>query len=86
MRARDGWIGWNDTTRAKHLQRIINNSRFLILPQVQVKNLASHVLALGLRTVSTDWEAAYGMRPYLAETHRRCRTLHWTLLSSSQLD
>lgn len=68
MRARDGWIGWNDTTRAKHLQRIINNSRFLILPQVQVKNLASHVLALALRTVTTDWEAAYGIRPYLAET------------------
>ncbi len=68
MRARDGWIGWNDTTRAKHLQRIINNSRFLILPQVQVKNLASHVLALALRTVTTDWETTYGIRPYLAET------------------
>ena len=66
--ARDGWIGWNDATRARHLQRIINNSRFLILPQVQVKNLASHVLALALRTVTTDWETAYGIRPYLAET------------------
>ena len=68
MRARDGWIGWDDATRARHLQRIINNSRFLLLPQVQVKNLASHVLALSLRTVPTDWEAAYGMRPWLAET------------------
>ncbi len=68
MRARDAWIGWNDATRAQHLQRIINNSRFLILPHVQVKNLASHVLALALRTVTTDWEAAYGIRPYLAET------------------
>lgn len=68
MRARDRWIGWDETTRAQHLQRIINNSRFLILPHVQVKNLASHVLALALRTVSTDWESAYGIRPYLAET------------------
>ncbi len=68
MRARDSWIGWDDTTRAHHLQRIINNSRFLILPQIQVKNLASHVLALVLRTVTTDWETAYGIRPYLAET------------------
>lgn len=68
MRARDAWIGWDDATRARNLQRIINNSRFLILPQVQVKNLASHVLALALSTVSTDWERAYGLRPYLAET------------------
>ena len=68
MRARDAWIGWDEPTRAQHLQRIINNSRFLILPQVQVKNLASHVLALALSTVSTDWERAYAIRPYLAET------------------
>ena len=68
MRARDDWIGWDDATRARHLQRIINNSRFLLLPQVQVKNLASHVLALALRTVPTDWQAAYGIRPWLAET------------------
>lgn len=68
MRARDRWIGWDELTRAQHLQRIINNSRFLILPHVQVKNLASHVLALALRTVTTDWETAYGIRPYLAET------------------
>ena len=68
MRARDAWIGWEEATRAQHLQRIINNSRFLILPHVKVKNLASHVLALALSTVSTDWERAYGIRPYLAET------------------
>ena len=68
MRARDTWIGWNDATRVQHLQRIINNSRFLILPQLRIKNLASHVLALALRTVPTDWEHAYGIRPFLAET------------------
>ena len=68
MRARDAWIGWDDATRAKRLQQVICNSRFLILPQVQVKNLASHVLALALRTVTRDWEAAYGLRPYLVET------------------
>lgn len=68
IRARDAWIGWDDTTRAKHLQRLINNSRFLILPHLQVKNLASHVLALALRTATTDWQSAYGIRPLLAET------------------
>ena len=68
MRARDHWIGWDEATRARRLQHIINNSRFLILPHVQVKNLASHVLAVALRTVTTDWQTAYGIRPYLAET------------------
>ncbi|MBN6742504.1 DUF4338 domain-containing protein [Acidithiobacillus sp. MC6.1] len=68
MRARDIWIGWNDATRAKRLQQVICNSRFLILPQVQVKNLASHVLALALRTATRDWEVVYGLRPCLVET------------------
>lgn len=68
MRARDEWIGWDDAMRAKNLQRILCNSRFLILSPIKVKNLASHVLALALRIVTTDWEATYGIRPYLAET------------------
>ncbi|MDA8382525.1 MAG: DUF4338 domain-containing protein [Betaproteobacteria bacterium] len=68
MSARDQWIGWDDTTRAQHLQSIIANSRFLILPGVTVKNLASHVLSASLRTVAADWEQAYGIRPLLAET------------------
>lgn len=41
---RDGWIGWNDATRARHLHLIANNARFLILPWVRVPHLASHVL------------------------------------------
>lgn len=68
MKARDNWIGWNDDTRRANLPRLINNSRFLLLPWVQVPNLASHVLALALRTVTRDWDRQYGVRPYLAET------------------
>ncbi len=68
MQARDHWIGWNDVMREKHLQHIINNSRFLILPYVKVKNLASHVLSLALTSVVHDWQTAYGVRPLLAET------------------
>ena len=68
LKGRDQWIGWDDATRARGLQQIIGNSRFLILPSVRVKNLASHVLALALRTVTIDWTAAYGVRPLLAET------------------
>jgi hypothetical protein len=68
LKGRDQWIGWDDATRARCLQQIICNSRFLILPSVRVKNLASHVLALALRTVTSDWTAAYGVKPLLAET------------------
>ncbi len=65
---RDRWIGWDDATRARHLQKIVCNSRFLILPWVEVKNLASHVLALAARQVVRDWERAYGYAPVLLET------------------
>jgi len=65
---RDHWIGWDDATRAKNLQRIVNNSRFLVLPWICVKNLASHVLSLVARRVVADWEAAYAIRPVLLET------------------
>ena len=68
LKGRDQWIGWDDATRARCLQQIICNSRFLILPHVRVPNLASHVLALALRTVTSDWTAAYGVKPLLAET------------------
>ena len=68
MKARDAWIGWNKTSHKLHLSRLINNSRFLILPWVRIHNLASHVLALALRTVTVDWETIYGVRPWLAET------------------
>ena len=68
MAARDRWIGWDDGTRGRNLQRIVNNSRFLILPWVQVKNLASTVLARGLRQMASDWPKHYGIEPWLVET------------------
>lgn len=49
------------------LPRLINNSRFLILPWLHVPHLASHVLATALRCVPVDWQARYGLRPWLAE-------------------
>jgi hypothetical protein len=65
---RDRWIGWDDTTRAQNLQQVVNNSRFLIVPWVKVKNLASHVLAQAASRVVMDWQAVYGVRPLLLET------------------
>jgi len=54
--------------RARNLQYIVNNSRFLILPWVQVKALASTILARSARQVPHDWRQHYGYMPLLLET------------------
>jgi hypothetical protein len=68
MQARDAWIGWTNEQRRHNLQQIANNGRFLILPGVRVKGLASKILALSARQVPGDWEKHYGCRPVLLET------------------
>ena len=68
MAARDRWIGWSAQQRARNLPLLVNNSRFLILPWVQVKGLASKILAHCARRLPQDWEKLYGYRPLLLET------------------
>ena len=68
MAPRDRWIGWSAGQRARNLQYIVNNSRFLILPWVQVKALASTILARSARQVPHDWRQHYGYIPLLLET------------------
>lgn len=68
VEARDHWIGWNDQARRQHLQEVIANSRFLILPSLRVPNLASHVLGMALQRVGRDWRQRYGYEPLLVET------------------
>ena len=68
LRVRDNYIGWSAEQRAIHLGRIANNSRFLILPWVKVKNLASHVLALALARLPRDWEERFATRLWIVET------------------
>jgi len=68
VEARDRWIGWSDEARKKHLGKVVCNSRFLILPQVEVSNLASHVLSLCARRLPQDWLERYGFEPVLLET------------------
>ena len=68
MLGRDEWIGWSDEQRRGNLQRIVSNGRFLILPWVRVKGLASKILALAARQMPSDWESHYGHRPLLLET------------------
>lgn len=68
MAPRDRWIGWTPDQRAQNLQYIVNNSRFLILPWVQVKSLASSILARCATQLPHDWRQHYGYTPLLLET------------------
>lgn len=68
LNIRDKWVGWSIEEREKNLHLVINNVRFLILPWVKVKNLASKILALTNRRVSEDWNVYYRYRPVLFET------------------
>jgi hypothetical protein len=68
MAARDEWIGWSSPKRARNLQYIVNNSRFLILPWVCVKGLASSILARAACQILHHWPIHYGYKPMLLET------------------
>jgi len=65
---RDEFIGWTADQRRANLHRIVNNARFLILPWVTVRNLASRILAASARRLPGDWENRYGYQPCLLET------------------
>ena len=68
LKMRDEWIGWSEKARRANLQKVVCNSRFLILPTVRVKNLASHVLSRALERLGNDWEERFAYRPVLVET------------------
>lgn len=67
-RARDEYIGWDTAQRKAGLHLITNNSRYLILPGVNIPHLASHVLGAAARRISGDWQAKYGHKIHLLET------------------
>jgi hypothetical protein len=66
MKPRDQWIGWDDGTRGRRLQQVVNNSRFLVL--AKIRNLASTLLRYTLQRLRTDWPKHYGVEPWLVET------------------
>lgn len=68
LSSRDEWIGWKVQDRKQRLHLIVNNSRFLILPWVTVKNLASKVLSLAIKQLQEDWLREYCYAPVLLET------------------
>lgn len=85
---RDHWIRWDAGQRERHLGKVVNNRRFLILPWVRVCNLASRILAMAAHQCVLDYERLYGVRPVLLESFvdaqryaGTCyRAANWTLL------
>jgi hypothetical protein len=66
--SRDRYIGWSVEARRRNIRFIAYNTRFLILPWVQVPHLASHILGKVARALSDDWNRMYGHPVYFAET------------------
>ncbi len=68
LKERERFIGWQEHQRQKNLQLVINNARFLILPWIQSKGLASKILSRVARQLPMAWFERYGFRPVLLET------------------
>lgn len=89
---RDRWIGWSTAQRQQRLHLLINNARFLILPWITSRNLASKLLAMAARRVAEDWQERYGYRPVLMETFVETqrfagtcyRAANWTHVGQTQ--
>jgi hypothetical protein len=66
--ARDEFLGWSESQRNRGLPSVANNTRFLVLPWVQVRGLSSHILSRVARRLSKDWQGKYGHPIYLLES------------------
>jgi hypothetical protein len=65
---RDRYIGWTAEQRKANIRLIAYNTRFLLLPWVQVHCVASHLLSRMVRVVSADWQTVYHHPLYFLET------------------
>lgn len=68
LSSRDFVIGWTKSQRREYLHKIVNNSRFLIMPWVRVKNVASYILSQSIKQLRIDWEQKYASKLWIAET------------------
>ncbi len=92
LESRDKWIGWDEERRLEGLSKVVGNSRFLIVPYVRVKNLASYALSQSIRQMEEDWYEQYKIRPVLLETfvererfHGGCyRASNWEHIGSTK--
>jgi hypothetical protein len=91
LASRDHYIGWSAEARRRNIRFIGYNTRFLILPWVQVPHLASHILGRMAARISEDWQAMYGHPVYFLETfvdperfRGTCyRAANWVLLGKT---
>jgi hypothetical protein len=91
LKPREAWIGWTPKQKKRRLPLVVNNSRFLILPEYHLPNLATRVMRLCLDRLSADWQTAYDHEVLLAESFvdRQFRgtcykASGWTLLGQTQ--
>ena len=68
VKSRESFLKWDKPTKENNLHLVVNNTRFLILPWIDIKFLASKVLALNARRISEDWFKIYNHHVYLLET------------------
>jgi hypothetical protein len=68
LEPRDRFIGWSAAARRQNIRFVAYNTRFLILPWVAVRHLASHLLGTMMRRLSADWQQLYGHPIYFAES------------------
>ena len=68
LKARDRWIGWTHEQARRRLALVVNNARFLVLPEQSVPNLATKALRLVLQRLSGDWQTQYGHPVLVVET------------------
>ena len=68
LAARDHFIGWSAEMRKRNLHLLAYNTRFLILPWVEVPHLASHILGRMAKMVARDWQRLYAHPVYWLET------------------
>lgn len=80
---RDAFLGWDDEQRQRHLHLVVNLARFLILPWIRVRYLASSLLAQAARQLPGDWQRRYGYRPVLLETFVECDRFRATCLRAA---
>ena len=65
---RDRFIGWSAQARRENIRFIAYNSRFLVLPWIEVRHLASHLLGGMAKRLSREWEAVYAHPLYYLES------------------
>jgi hypothetical protein len=92
LRDREAWIGWSQAQKKRRLTLVVNNSRFVILTEARVLNLASRVMKLCLERLSADWLRSYGHEVLIAESFVDSQLFRgtcykasgWTLLGQTQ--